>query len=558
MKDFALLFSALFKQTFRFDKSKQKQNSKWRIYVIYGIVGVLCLPLLGGIAYLLYLIGTFAAMYDAQVGFLTCIFSIIQVVVLLFGIATVLNTIYFSKDNEMLLSYPLKPQTIFGVKLAFTYVIEFITNFVLSLFAIIPFAIGAGLPFSIGIILSFFILPMLPLLIATILTIPIMYLVSYFKNRSIMSTVALLVVTVVLFLLYFWVIQYLGMEGDEVADMEAIVSAMIGNINTVANVMLPNKFLALSMVGGAFGTAALNFLYAFLIDAGLFVIAYFVASFVYKRRVSTQLETPKSNSNKKQKYETGSKVWMFIKKDIKEIVRYPALAFYCLFEVILGPICLIVVGLNIGGFVGTEIEEIGMSFAEVMAQVPDLVAVVMISFITFVVLATNYTATTAFTRENKNFYILKILPMSYEKIAESKALLAFAVNEIGIVFMVVLSIFLIQIPLLSALFTLVMCSLISLLFCYTQVYLDMRSPRLNWDNISAGLKNNPASMLSILLALVTIGIVVGLYFLFSLAEIEIMRYIYFGVIALLAIGLFIYVRHVTIKNAALIIENINT
>lgn len=147
--------------------------------------------------------------------------------------------------------------------------------------------------------------------------------------------------------------------------------------------------------------------------------------------------------------------------------------------------------------------------------------------------------------------------MPYDKIVEAKALLAFIINEVGIVLMTVLSLFIIKIPLVSAAITLVICSLISLMFCYTQVYLDMRSPRLNWDNISAGLKNNPASLLSILFALVTIGVVVGLYFVFSLAEILIMRYIYFGVIALLAIGLFIYVRHIAIKNAAAIIENTN-
>ena len=131
MKDFSLLFTALCKQSFRFDRSKQTGKTKWYIFAVYGLLVLVCLPLLGLVAYLIYQLGALAASADAVPGFLTCIFSAIQLVVLLFGIATVLNTIYFSKDNEMLLSYPVKPQTVFAVKLTFAYVLELITNFVL-------------------------------------------------------------------------------------------------------------------------------------------------------------------------------------------------------------------------------------------------------------------------------------------------------------------------------------------------------------------------------------------------------------------------------------------
>ena len=555
MKDFSLLFTALCKQSFRFDRSKQTGKTKWYIFAVYGLLVLVCLPLLGLVAYVIYQLGALAASADAVPGFLTCIFSAIQLVVLLFGIATVLNTIYFSKDNEMLLSYPVKPQTVFAVKLTFAYVLELITNFVLSLFAVIPFAIGAGMPFSLGLVFSFFLVPVLPLLIATILAIPLMYVISYLKNKSVVSTVALLVLVTLLFVAYFLVINSISMA-EESTDIEGIILAMVGQINAIADIMLPNKFLALSMVGGPFGTALLNFLYAFLIDAALVAFACLISALVYKRSVSRQLETPKSSAAKKQKYETGGKISMFIRKDFKEIIRYPALAFYCLFEIIIGPVVMLVLGLNLGGMVTADIEEIGMSFAELMAQMPHIVALVLICFITFFVFATNYTATTAFTRENRNFYILKIIPMSYGKIIDAKAILSFIVNEIGVVLMVALALALIKVPLLSALITLVVCTVIGLVFSYAQVYMDLRNPRLNWDNISTGLKNNYASLFSLLLSFALIVVLIGLYWLFSLAGIEIMMYIYFVVVALLSTVAAVYARKVAVKNAAAMIENI--
>jgi len=556
MKDFRLLFSALLRQNFRFDKSKIKTQKKWSVFLLYGIVAICCLPFLALVAYLLYQVGVLAAQLDVKASFLACIFSIIQLIVLMFGIATVLNTIYFSKDNEMLLAYPIKPQTIFASKLLFAYVVELIGSFALAVFMVIPFAIGASMPFSIGMILSFFILPVLPLFFATIVAIPFMYALSFFKNKSILSTIVLIVIATALFVVYFLVINSTSMM-EESADMTQIILSLVDKINLVANIMLPNKLLALSMIGGSFFAASLNFLLALLIDLGLFALAYVVSSLVYRRSVSKQLETPKSSAGKKQKYQTTNKIWAFIKKDIFEIIRYPALAFYCLFELVLGPVLLIILGLNFSSTINVDVQELGMSFADLMALAPDLVALVLICMMTFIVFSTNYTATSAFSRENHNFYLLKVLPISYQKIVDAKALLAFIVDEIGVVVMLVLAYFFLHVPFVSIVISLIVCTAIALVFSYVQVYLDMRNPRLGWDNISAGLKNNSSSLFSLLLAAVALVILIGLYLLFSLAQIAIMIYIYYVVICLIAIVAFLVARGIAIKNATYIIENTN-
>ena len=556
MKDFSLLFSALLKHSFRFDFTKAKGQKKWTMILLYGFVALCCLPLLGFLAYILYQLGAFAQQIDATVGFLTCIFGIVQIITLLFGIATVLNTIYFSKDNEMLLAYPIKPQTIFAVKLSFVYVIELVSSFATSIFLVVPFVIGAKLPFSIGLIASFFILPLLPLFVATIVAIPLMYAMSFFKNKGVLSTFVYILLASAFFIGYFLLVNSFGTT-EESLDVAQIAIAISSQANAIANFLLPDKFLALSMVGGSFGVATLNFVYALLFYVGLFVFAYFISSFVYRRSVSKQLETPKSRADKKQKYESKNKLFAFIKKDFLEIVRYPALAFYCFFAVIIGPIMMMVVGFNMSSMLQVEVSELGMSFVDIMALMPDMVALVLICLVSFMVFSTNYTATTAFTRENRNFYLLKVLPISYQKMVDAKALLAYLINEIGVVMMVVLAYFVLHVPALSAIITLVVCSIIGLVFAYIQVYLDMRSPRLNWDNISAGLKNNPASLFSLLLAVATLAILIGLYVLFSLAKIAIMIYIYFGAICFISLLAFFIARNVAIKNAPYIIENTN-
>ena len=555
MKDFALLFGVLLKQTFRRDKSKPQAKAKWYVFLVAGLIAVCCLPLLGLIAYIIYQIGQMAAQLNATTSILTCILSAIQVVVLLFGIASVVNTVYYSRDNEMLLAYPLKPQVIFAAKLTYAYLIELMTAFLFTLFAVIPFAIGAGLNFSIGLVLSFFLLPILPLMVATIIAIPLIYVISYFKHNSIIATIALLIVTIILFVAYFFAVNSLGMMEDT-ADMQQMLQNMVATFDAIANVMIPNKFLALSMTETAFTTAALNFVYAMLIDLALLAVAVFISSFVYRRSISKQLETPKSQSKKQTKYETGGKISMLIKKDFLEIIRFPTLAFYCLFEIILAPILIFVLGVTSMGSLDTTIEEVGMSFVEIMALVPDLVAIVLICFAIFMVFATNYMASTAFTRENKNFYMIKILPVSYADIIDAKAILSVIVNEIGVILMLVVSTFVLKVPLLSVAIAFVISSVINVVFSYMQVYIDLKKPRLNWENISTGLKNNPSSLISLLVSVILIGVLGGLYYLVSLAQIPVLVYIYFAVLLLLFVALAFVARKITIKDAQIYIDNI--
>lgn len=247
---------------------------------------------------------------------------------------------------------------------------------------------------------------------------------------------------------------------------------------------------------------------------------------------------------------------MLIKKDFLEIIRFPTLAFYCLFEIILAPILIFVLGVTSMGSLDTTIEEVGMSFVEIMALVPDLVAIVLICFAIFMVFATNYMASTAFTRENKNFYMIKILPVSYADIIDAKAILSVIVNEIGVILMLVVSTFVLKVPLLSVAIAFVISSVINVVFSYMQVYIDLKKPRLNWENISTGLKNNPSSLISLLVSVILIGVLGGLYYLVSLAQIPVLVYIYFAVLLLLFVALAFVARKITIKDAQIYIDNI--
>ena len=122
--------------------------------------------------------------------------------------------------------------------------------------------------------------------------------------------------------------------------------------------------------------------------------------------------------------------------------------------------------------------------------------------------------------------------------------------------MLVVSTFVLKVPLLSVAIAFVISSVINVVFSYMQVYIDLKKPRLNWENISTGLKNNPSSLISLLVSVILIGVLGGLYYLVSLAQIPVLVYIYFAVLLLLFVALAFVARKITIKDAQIYIDNI--
>ena len=137
--------------------------------------------------------------------FLTIFFTTSQVIVLIFGTVMMVSTLYYNRDNEFLASMPVTPQQVFFSKFLFVYLNELLLSTAFVFMIGITFGIIAG--FSVGfyflLIPVAILLPFLPLLLSALLSIPIMYVLAFFKNKGIWTTVLLILLFVAVFALYF-------------------------------------------------------------------------------------------------------------------------------------------------------------------------------------------------------------------------------------------------------------------------------------------------------------------------------------------------------------------
>ena len=115
------------------------------------------------------------------------------------------NSLYFSKDNQVLLTYPVNSGVIFLSKMVVFYVLELIKNFMMLIPLFLAYAISNSFAFYFypWLILIFAIVTMIPVALGGVISIPYMYVLTFVKKsqyiQSILVILSMIAGTVLIF-----------------------------------------------------------------------------------------------------------------------------------------------------------------------------------------------------------------------------------------------------------------------------------------------------------------------------------------------------------------------
>lgn len=542
MHQFKAILSAIIKSSYRFDKKSKG------FYVGAVAAAVFLAVLFGGmLAGGVYFMSGAFLQAGLEAELLTLIFSGAQAVVLVFGTAAMVSTIFFNRDAEFLLSLPVKSSTVFFAKLFYVYVSELVISAFVVLCSGIALGVAAGYGagFYIMLLPAILILPLFPLLISSLLSLPIMYAVSFFKRKGALAGIALALLFAGGMALY---LSFAGglMELEEGGELVFRLSQKsIDTIRAAARILLPNIALAHVMLGTDILLNASVLLASY---AALGALAFAVSSAVYRRGVSMQLEQNKSVRLGKFEYRVRTLRGTLIKKDWLELVRHPYLAFYCLFQVVFAPLLLMFYQ-----FVQTSASAQDQE-ALAAAGFIDIFGVAITFFTVGLLTASmNYTALSSITREGKNYSILKTLPIFYRAQLSAKAALASIIGALSVSVGMIAALFIFpgqtgQLLLLWG-FLLIMGNGLSYYF----TGLDVKRPKLIYESISHALKNNVNSFIAMgvssAILLPSLGLYIAAHVLSAMFT---PLYVFSALWVLLyaaAVGLNLLFRHALQKNA---------
>lgn len=499
MTKFGTLLKVNLRQQFRARKNTSKKTMPvWGIYIVLGVV---LLPLLAMLFSTFVSAGEFlsepqyAPYLNAAVTFAI---TAIELVNVFFGLKSMLGTVYMSNDSDMLLALPVKTVTIFLSKLAVCYIVEFFSTLVMLAATLLPLGIGlsAGAGYFAALIFGAFLIPLISLLAVAILSVPLLLVSNLFRNKGAVGTIIYVLLFGALMALYMWFVVSLGWgTGDfNGADVGAMLDGILESVSSAAAYLYPNVWLSGAFTAATFGGWIGNFalfLLSALVLLGLTVLLS-GKIFLWNMRKS-QENAGKGGKKTTYKFAGGNKISSLLAADFKNMLRTSSLGFYCLTQVVVIPVCVVIYCLALKD-VGGEGE-----MQNLLSMVSRVMLVIMGPM-------TCVTAASSVSREGENFYLIKTLPVKPSQYAWAKLIISLIFNGAAFALSVVFECIFVKIGIVVGLldFLTVFCA--SAGVSAALVLIDMKNPRLKWTTVQQGLKNNPSSLWGMLVGFVAGGV----------------------------------------------------
>ncbi len=516
----------------RFENAKDKRK-----FIVSAIILVLVFAMpLAMMVYTIYNAANMAIQMNIVADFISVMLLASQIAVLFMGMASYLQIMYFSNDNEILMTLPVKPSAIYLSKL----IVALFNNLIISTIIILPSLVTIavafvrqgfefGVEYYVLIPFALIFIPFLPLLIISVLSFPIMKIVSYFKKHPTISALITALLTVGIILAIY--LPSMAMGGDVEGD---ISGTLIGVMSKLGRYFYPTYCFALAMVGNQI---AKNLAIFFAITIVALAIGVLTSLLFYKSTLSKMYEGGGVSSTEKKvkSAEPMSTKKALVMREFKGVMRDQSIAIQTFMMLIMAPAMIL-----ISTFVSRNSSpEEGKTFCIGMFELG------MSFFYSFMMIGgMNYMSLIGISRDREQLSIAKTLPVTSKQILQAKLTLSdltglLAVLLSGIVFALVSSAtWYNKILYIVGVFA---CTWPLNCFCLMR---DVKAPNLKWTNIKQISKNNMGTLVPTMIC-VGAGIVVmilGIMLSFRPMQEWLMSLIFWAVVALIAVVFFFIFR----------------
>lgn len=398
--------------------------------------------------------------------------------------------LYQARDYEILSSLPIKESTIFTSKLISLILSNYLYSALIMIIPSLAYFIksDASITYLINLLIMFIVTPLLPIIIASIITYFIGGISSKSKYKNGILIIGSIVVTFGIMVLSY--------------NMEDFVQTIIKNSASIMEFTQKIYPPTYYFVDGLKNNNMLSVLIFLSLSIVPFIIFIAVFSKGFKKINSKMNESYKNVDYRVENLKTSKPIKALLNKEIK---RYISSYIYVL-NTSFGIILLVV--LAIGIFIlGPEkvASIINISLYTNMINV-------QVSIIILFCILMSCTTNSAISLEGKNLWILKTLPIDEIEIFKSKI----GLNMLLVLPISLISFFIISIKLefkIEYIIIMIMLIIVSLLF--TALYglvINLMYPKTNYISEAEVVKRSFSSMVSIFSNFIYLGIYAVIYY----------------------------------------------
>lgn len=356
---------------------------------------------------------------------------LLSIIVCTFGLV---KSLYFAKDNSLLLTMPVKRNQIFLSKLIVYFVYELFRNitFVLPLFLSLGVINKMPIYFFLWMPFAVVIFTLVTMSCGALLSIPLLFLENIIKSNKVLEYMLVFLIVVGVSILLILFINAIPENFDLVSSWGTLFWKVQDVLKEIINILLPLSIVSIAMIGTRYGISNGLFdnkqlLYLVLVVCFLVLIlgiVYLVVKPLYFRLASFPFEYKKKVMGERKINKKLSVFSSNLKKDILLIYRTPE-KFYSLVLVFVGmPLAIFLLN-KIYSAMDTRLAGTNMSIA------------FNVLMILLICLSSNVELAHIISEEGGASYLIKTHPKLYIKSILSKLAVNIICVSISLLFTVV-------------------------------------------------------------------------------------------------------------------------
>ena len=439
----------------------------------------------------------------------TCL-MLLSIVVCSFGLV---KTLYFAKDNFMLLTMPVDRTKVFLSKLIVFYIYEFIRNLNYFLPLLVAYGLINKMPFYyfFWLVLAMFIITLIPVCIGALLSIPLMYIQNFVKSYKFLEYTLVVVLIAGVSVGLILVINSIPANFDLIGTWGTTFWNIQNFLNTFNKIFMPFTWMSIAIVGKRYGISnnlfRLEQWISILIILGgiaiIFGLTYLLVRPMYFHMASTPFEYKKDKVTKTIPNKKQNAFWSGVVKDFKLNFRTPS-KFYSLVAVIIGLPTSIFLLNKIYSAMDTRLTGTNMSIA------------FNILLILLIALSSNTMLAHVYSEEGNARYQLKTNPKPQMNSLVSKLVINVIGMTLSILITVIIFASFLKINVLNTILIFVFIESLYLGHMLHSVELDIMNPQTQRYQTEGDNLSNPNDIKSVIFAfLISIIFALITYFLIS-------------------------------------------
>ena len=419
------------------------------------------------------------------------IFSI-SIMTFIEGIYKAGPLIFNCKDDDLLLSLPIKKSTILFVRILKFYVFELLFNsmFLLPIMiAYIRWDQSISWTYFLTCLIMLFMLPIIPIVLSCIVGVITSSLSSRFKYKNMMQIIVSMTFLVGVFYLSF--------------HMDGVFNYIVNHATSM------NDFITkIYYPAGVFAKLVVDFnildLIIFIfINIIIFTLSIFVLSKLYFK-INSRLKSVTTSNHKKKSIndfviKKNSQTKSLIKKELNTFFKIPVFIINAGFALVLFILATIIISVRFDSIIPLlTSEESGLGLTkELITNNLSVFIFALISLTSFMTSITN----SVISLEGKNISILKSLPIKVKTILMSKVLAALSITTPVLLIGDIILFIRFKISIIESLLLIILSILIPLVSHFVGIIVNLKYPKFDWESNAEVVKQSTSSFIAVMIGM---------------------------------------------------------